>query len=169
VGAVLLLQLPTEVFDAVIPWLVITAATLMLLQPRVAARVAAAREARGRTAHVDAGLLAPVVCFAAGVYGGYFGAAQGIILLATLGVLLPDALPRTNALKNVLAMTVNGVAAVLFVIIGDVAWLAVGLIAAGSVAGAYVGAQIGKRVPVAALRAFIVVLGYSVALRLLLF
>lgn len=169
VGAVLLLQLPSDVFDIVIPWLVVTAATLMLLQPRVAARVAAAREAKGRVAHVDAGLVAPLVCFVAGVYGGYFGAAQGIILLATLGVLLPDSLARTNALKNVLALTVNTVAAVLFVVFGDVAWEAVALIAAGSVVGAFVGAHIGKRVPVPALRAFIVCVGYGVALKLLLF
>lgn len=168
-GAVLLLRLPSDVFDAVIPWLVFTAATLMLLQPRVAARVAATREARGKEVHEAAGVFAPVVCFAAGVYGGYFGAAQGIILLATLGVLLPDALPRTNALKNVLALTVNAVAALVFVLIGNVAWLAVALIAVGSVVGASIGAKVGKRVPVKAMRAFIVVLGYTVAFRLLLF
>ncbi len=169
VGAILLLRLPTDVFDAVVPWLVVTAATLMLLQPRVAVRVAAAREARGRADHIDAGVIAPLVCFVAGIYGGYFGAAQGIILLATLGVLLPDTLARTNALKNVLALTVNSVAAVIFVAIGDVAWEAVALIALGSVAGAFIGAHVGKRVPVPALRAFIVCLGYGVALRLLLF
>jgi uncharacterized membrane protein YfcA len=169
VGAILLLRLPSDVFDAVVPWLVVTAATLMLLQPRVAARVAAGREAKGRTAHVDAGVLAPCICFVAGVYGGYFGAAQGIILLATLGVLLPDTLARTNALKNVLALTVNSVAALIFVFIGDVAWEAVALIAVGSVVGAFIGAHVGKRVPVKALRAFIVCLGYGVALKLLLF
>ncbi len=168
-GAILLLKLPSDVFDAVIPVLVIVAATLMLLQPRVAARVAAAREARGRTSqHIEAGFVAPIVCFIAGIYGGYFGAAQGIILLATLGVLMPDTLPRTNALKNVLAMTVNAVAALIFVAIGDVAWEAVALIAVGSVVGAFGGAHFGKKVPVKVLRGFIVVLGYGVALKLVL-
>ena len=167
-GAILLLTLDSDVFDAIVPVLVIAAATLMLFQPRVAARVAAARDARGRTHPEGGGVAAPVVCFFAGIYGGYFGAAQGIILLATLGVLLPDQLARTNALKNVLAGAVNLVAAVLFVFFGSVAWLAVGLIAVGSVIGAAVGARLGKRVPVPVLRAFIVCLGYGVALKLIL-
>jgi hypothetical protein len=166
VGATLLLTLPSDVFDTAVPALVFLAATLMLLQPRVAARVAAARHARGRTHPEAAGLVAPVICFFAGIYGGYFGAAQGIILLATLGVLLPDALARTNAVKNVLAGVVNAVAAALFIVFGDVAWLAVGLIAVGSVIGAAIGAGIGKRVPVPVLRGFIVCLGYGVALKL---
>jgi uncharacterized membrane protein YfcA len=163
-----LLRLDSDIFDAVVPVLVIVAATLMLVQPRVAARVAASRESRGREAAPQAGAIAPVVCFFAGIYGGYFGAAQGIILLATLGVLLPDRLARTNALKNVLAGVVNGVAAVFFVIFGHVAWLAVALIAIGSVIGAAVGARLGRRVPVPVLRGFIVCLGYAVALKLIL-
>jgi uncharacterized membrane protein YfcA len=109
-----------------------------------------------------------IVCFFAGVYGGYFGAAQGIILLATLGVLLPDTLARSNALKNVLALTVNTVAAVIFVFSGHVAWKVVALIAVGSVIGARLGAMLGKRVPVPLLRGFIVVLGLSVGVKLLL-
>src|SRR5205085_5114306 len=121
-----------------------------------------------RTQPEHSGAVAPAVCFFAGIYGGYFGAAQGIILLATLGVLLPDRLARTNALKNVLAGVVNGVAAVFFVIFGHVAWLAVALIAVGSVVGAWVGARVGKRVPVPVLRGFIVCLGYVVALKLIL-
>ncbi|MEY2396853.1 MAG: uncharacterized protein QOJ00_27 [Actinomycetota bacterium] len=167
-GASLLLTLDSDVFDAVVPVLVIAAATLMLFQPVVAARVASSREARGRTQPEHSGVVAPVVCFFAGIYGGYFGAAQGIILLATLGVLLPDRLARTNALKNVLAGVVNGVAAVFFVIFGHVAWLAVALIAIGSVVGAWLGARVGKRVPVPVLRGFIVCLGYGVALKLIL-
>ena len=168
VGAALLLRLSSDVFDAVVPVLVITAATLMLFQPWVAARVAASRAARGRGPAPQAGWLAPIVCFFAGIYGGYFGAAQGIILLATLGVLLPDKLARTNALKNVLAGVVNGVAAVFFIIFGHVAWLAVVLIGVGSVIGAVIGARVGKRVPAPALRGFIVCLGYAVALKLIL-
>lgn len=166
-GSILLLTLDSDVFDAVVPVLVILAATLMLFQPRVAALVASRREGRGHDVP-EAGLVAPVVCFFAGIYGGYFGAAQGIILLATIGSLLPDALGRTNALKNVLAGTVNSVAALLFVFFGDVAWGPVALIAAGSIVGAVIGARLGKRVPVPVLRGFIVCLGYAVALKLIL-
>jgi uncharacterized membrane protein YfcA len=164
-GAVLLLTLPSEVFDNVVPVLVIGAALLMLVQPWVSARVAAARAERGRP-HSE--VTPAVFCFFAGIYGGYFGAAQGIILLATLGVLLPDELARTNALKNVLALTVNTVAALIFLFSGHVAWSVVGLIAAGSVVGARLGAMVGKRVPVPLLRGFIVVLGLSVGVKLLL-
>jgi uncharacterized membrane protein YfcA len=164
-GAVLLLTLPSKVFDNVVPILVIGAALLMLFQPWVSARVAAARAARGTVHHSEN--LAAVFCFFAGIYGGYFGAAQGIILLATLGVLLPDELARTNALKNVLALTVNAVAAVIFLFSGHVAWLVVLLIAVGSVIGARLGAMVGKRVPVPWLRGFIVVLGLTVGVKLL--
>ena len=128
--------------------------------------MAAARLAGGRAVKHDE-LLPAVACFFAGIYGGYFGAAQGIILLATLGALLPATLARTNALKNVLALTVGTVAAVLFLFSGHVAWHVVLLIAAGSVVGAQVGARIGKRVPVPALWGFIVMLGLAVGVRLL--
>jgi uncharacterized membrane protein YfcA len=163
-GALLLLTLPSKVFDNVVPVLVIGAALLMLFQPSISARVAAARAQRGKP-HSE--LTPTIVCFFAGIYGGYFGAAQGIILLATLGVLLPDALARTNALKNVLALTVNTVAAAIFLFSGHVAWEVVALIAAGSVVGARLGAMVGKRVPVRLLRGFIVVLGLSVGVKLL--
>jgi uncharacterized membrane protein YfcA len=161
VGAVLLLTLPSDVFDAVVPILVIGAALLMLFQPRITARVTASRETHSE-------LTAAISCFFAGIYGGYFGAAQGIILLATLGVLLPDQLVRTNALKNVLALTVNAVAASIFLFSGHVDWAVVGLIAFGSVIGANLGARIGKRVPVPVLRGFIVVLGLTVGVKLFL-
>jgi uncharacterized membrane protein YfcA len=160
VGAILLLRLPSDVFDAVVPVLVIGAALLMLFQPRITARVTASRETHSE-------LAAAISCFFAGIYGGYFGAAQGIILLATLGVLLPDQLVRTNALKNVLALTVNAVAASIFLFSGHVDWSVVGLIAFGSVIGARIGATIGKRVSTPVLRAFIVILGLTVGVKLL--
>lgn len=163
-GAVLLLTLPSKVFDNVVPILVIGAALLMLFQPWVSAKVAAARAQRDKP-HTELG--ATIACFFAGIYGGYFGAAQGIILLATLGVLLPDELPRTNALKNVLALTVNAVAAAIFLFSGHVNWTVVALIAAGSIVGARLGAMVGKRVPVKLLRGFIVILGLSVGVKLL--
>ena len=105
--------------------------------------------------------------FATGIYGGYFGAAQGVILLAMLSVLVPDDLQRSNALKNVLAGTVNGVAAVVFILFAEVAWLAVGLIAAGSIVGGQIGAHVGRRLPVGVLRGLVVVIGVVAAIVLL--
>ncbi|MEY2423539.1 MAG: uncharacterized protein QOI95_3606 [Acidimicrobiaceae bacterium] len=163
VGGVLLLTLPSGVFDAIVPVLVLLACVLMAIQPRLSAWVVERRSVRAR----DVSAVAMGVVFLAGVYGGYFGAAQGVILLATLGVLVPDDLVRTNALKNVLAGTVNGVAALLFVVFGDVAWPVVGLIAIGSVIGAALGASIGRRISATILRSLVVVLGVVVAVRLI--
>jgi uncharacterized membrane protein YfcA len=163
-GAVLLLTLPADVFDAIVPALVLLASVLMAAQPRLSSWMAARRVDRARD--VGAGPLA--VVFLAGIYGGYFGAAQGIILLSTLAVLVPDDLRRTNALKNVLAGTVNGVAALLFIVFADVAWSAVGLIAVGSVIGAALGASVGRRIPTNVLRAMVIALGVGVAVRLIL-
>jgi uncharacterized membrane protein YfcA len=101
------------------------------------------------------------------VYGGYFGAAQGVILLSLLGIFIADNLQRLNGVKNVLALVANGVAAVLFVFFADVAWLVVVLIAAGSVLGAQLGAKLGRRLPEPALRALIVVVGLVAAIKLL--
>ncbi len=108
------------------------------------------------------------IAIGAGVYGGYFGAAQGVILLSMLAVFVPDELRRSNALKNVLAGTVNTVAAVVFILVADVDWRAVALIAAGSIVGGAVGAKVGRRIPSTALRIAVVALGLAVAVRLLL-
>ena len=107
--------------------------------------------------------------FLAGIYGGYFGAAQGIILMGILGVGVRDALPRLNATKNVLAGTVNGIAAVVFVINGDVLWSVVGLVAVGSIVGGLLGARVGRKIAPAVLRGCIVVIGIVAATRLLFF
>jgi hypothetical protein len=162
-GALLLLTLPSDVFEAIVPALVLTACVLMALQPRLSRRTAARRSERAR----DVGAAPLAVVFFAGIYGGYFGAAQGIILLATMSVLLPDDMARTNALKNVLAGTVNGVAALLFIVFADVAWSAVALIAVGSVIGAALGASVGRRIPANVLRALVIALGAGVAVRLI--
>jgi uncharacterized protein len=162
-GATLLLTLPSDVFDTIVPLLVLTACVLMALQPRLSAWVAARRPDDAP----DVGAAPVALAFAAGIYGGYFGAAQGIILLAVLGVFVPDDLHRSNALKNVLAGTVNGVAAVLFVVFADVAWPAVGLVAAGAVVGGTLGGRYGRRIPADVLRAAVVVLGLVVTVKLL--
>ena len=163
-GAILLLVLPASAFKRIVPVFIALALVLIVAQPRLSRFIAARRT---RTPHHGgAGAMAGV--FASGVYGGYFGAAQGILLLAVLGLALDDDLHRTNALKNVLAGVVNGVAALVFVVSAHVAWGPAALIAAGSILGGLIGARYGRRLPPAALRAVIVAVGIFAILRLLL-
>jgi uncharacterized membrane protein YfcA len=154
-GAVLLLTLPEKAFQAIVPALIGLACVLVLLQPRISERLRA-REGAART---HAGPLLYVGIYAAGVYGGYFGAAQGVLIIAVMGVMLDEHLQRINAAKNVLAMLVNLVAAVVFIAVTDVAWAAAGLIAIGSTVGGQVGAAFGRRIPDPVLRVLIVVVG----------
>jgi len=163
-GAVLLLALPASAFEAIVPVFVATGIVLVVLQPRLNRMLQRRRgeaDPRGRAAPLAA-------TYGAGVYGGYFGAAQGILLLGILGLSLDDELTRVNALKVVLAGTVNGVAAVVFVIAAHVAWGAVALIALGSTLGGHLGARVGRRLPPRALRAFVVVVGLAALAKLLL-
>jgi hypothetical protein len=108
-----------------------------------------------------------VLVFLAGIYGGYFGAAQGVLLIGMLGIALNDSLQRVNAAKNVLAGLVNGLAAVVFILATHVDWGVAGLIAAGSIIGGQVGARIGKRLPPWALRVVIVCVGTAALIKLL--
>jgi uncharacterized membrane protein YfcA len=163
-GAVLLLSLPSSAFEAIVPVLIALALVLVVLQPRLSSALAARRE----RARPHGGPLLWGGVFGTGVYGGYFGAAQGVILLALLGITIPDEdLQRLNALKNVLAAIVNGVAALIFVFAASVAWLPVLLLAAGSAAGGQLGAQIGRRLSAPVLRAVIVVVGVAAIVQLL--
>jgi uncharacterized membrane protein YfcA len=164
VGAVLLLSLPASAFKAIVPAFIGVALVLVVVQPRLSAWLAA----RGSAPTPHAGWAVLAGAFAAGVYGGYFGAAQGILLLAVLGLGLPEGLQRVNAVKNVLAGLVNLVAAVLFVFVAHIAWDAAGLIALGAVCGGVLGARVGRRLPPAVLRGVIVVVGVSAILQLLL-
>jgi len=108
-----------------------------------------------------------VLVFATGVYGGYFGAAQGVLLIGMLGIALGDTLQRVNAVKNVLAGLVNGVAAVVFIALAHVDWSVAGLIAAGSILGGQLGARIGRRLPPWGLRLLIVCVGAVALVKLL--
>ncbi|MGK5522830.1 sulfite exporter TauE/SafE family protein [Micromonospora sp. URMC 107] len=175
-GGVLLLLLPPGAFRAIVPALIVLALVLVVVQPRLAralahrrpvAADAGAPSAGGRAVR-RAGPLLLLGVFGTGVYGGYFGAAQGVLLLGLLGVLLSTDLRWVNGVKNVLAGLVNGVAAVLFVAVGTVAWQPALLIAAGSVAGGLVGGRWGRRLPPVALRATIVVVGLAALVNLLL-
>ncbi len=163
VGAVLLLSLPGEAFEAIVPVLIALALVLVVVQPRLA-RALAARRDQVRP-HGGPPLWTGV--FGTGIYGGYFGAAQGIILLAICGIALPEDMQRLNALKNVLAGMVNGVAAVVFIFFATVAWLPALLLAIGSGAGGQIGARIGRRLPPAVLRGVIVVVGLAAIAQLL--
>jgi hypothetical protein len=161
-GAVLLLVLPDEAFEAIVPVFIAIALIAVVLQPRLDALVAHRRpppEAHGTG-------IPRVLVYVTGVYGGYFGAAQGILLLAILGLALPDDLQRVNALKNVLAGAVNGVAAVIFIAVADVAWGPAALIAAGSMVGAQLAARYGRRLSPQALRAVIVAVGIAAIVQL---
>jgi hypothetical protein len=141
----------------------------VLLQPRIAAATAARRERNGVTGSAAAGVAAQGGTFVAGVYGGYFGAAQGVLLVGLLGALLTESLQRVNGIKNLLASVVNAVAAVTFLIVAPdrVNWLLVLLIAIGSIIGGLLGAGVGRRLPPRVLRAVIIVVGVVAIVRLL--
>ena len=162
-GAILLLVLPASAFKAIVPVFIAIALILVVLQPRLN-RILAERRP-GRTS--EGGMLTPVGVFAAGVYGGYFGAAQGILLLGMLGVALPQDLQRTNALKNVLTALVNGVAGLYFAFAAHVEWAPAGIIAGASIIGGQLGAHYGRRLPPAVLRGVIVVVGVTAIVHLL--
>ena len=163
-GALLLLTLPEDAFRAIVPVLIGVALVMVVVQPRVAARLRAREGARPRT-HGGWQLYAGV--YGAGIYGGYFGAAQGVLLIAVMGLLLDEHLQRINAAKNVLALLVNGVAAIVFVAVTDIAWAAAGLIALGAVVGGQVGALIGRRIPQPVLRGVVVVVGLVAIVQIL--
>jgi hypothetical protein len=176
-GAVLLLTLPADAFNAVVPVLIGLALVLVVAQPwlarRLAARRAAAAEAAGDDpATVEAAASDSVWLWlgilGTGVYGGYFGAAQGVLLLGIMGIALAEPLQRTNAVKNVLAMLANLASGIVFVFVAHVAWLVVLLIAVGSAIGGVVGARIGRKLPPAVLRGVIVVIGLIAMGKLLL-
>jgi uncharacterized protein len=157
-GAVLLLVLPDDAFAAIVPVLILLGCVLVVLQPRISAWVAARHDAAGGLPHHGAWWVWPGVLLT-GVYGGYFGAAQGVLLMAVLGIGVDESLQRLNAVKNVLAAIVNGIAGLVFIAVAEVDWRVVALIAVGSVVGAQVGATVGRRLPGGVLRVVIVVVG----------
>ena len=165
-GAVLLLWLPAAAFRLIVPVLILISCELVLIDPRVGAWLAARREA-GRARHSSLVLGAGI--FLSGAYGGYFGAAQGVLVIGLLGMVLHENLQHVDAAKNAFVAIVNGIAALVFVLFAHVAWVAVLLIAAGSTIGGLLGARYGRRLPSAALRWLIVVVGVIVSVKLLFF
>lgn len=168
-GGGLLLGLPPGAFKVIVPALIAVALVLVVLQTRLNAWLAGRRE--HRPAHGGPWLWLGV--FGAGVYGGYFGAAQGVVLIGLLGIFLDEDLQRVNAAKNVLSAIVNAVAALLFIVVSFFAeskinWTAVVLVAAGATVGGLLGGVFGRRIPAPALRAIIVVVGLVAIVKLIL-
>ncbi|GAA4691543.1 sulfite exporter TauE/SafE family protein [Nocardioides nanhaiensis] len=158
VGAVLLLVLPPGAFEAIVPALILLGVVLVVVQPRLSAWVARRHAERGAPARDLAWWVWPAVLLT-GVYGGYFGAAQGVLLMAVLGIGVQETLQRLNGVKNVLAAIVNGVAGLIFAVVAEVDWTIVLLIGIGAVIGGLIGASVGRRLSPLALRMVIVVVG----------
>lgn len=167
-GAVLLLRLPSAAFDAIVPALIGLGCILVVLQPFISKRLAIRRARIGLDTNQMHGpiLLWLAVAFT-GVYGGYFGAAQGVLLIAILGIGIDESLLHINAIKNVLATIVNSIAAVVFVIVSQVNWPAAIAIAVGSVLGAQVGGKVGRKIPPMIYRMIIVAVGVAAIISLL--
>lgn len=193
IGAWLLLHLPATAFETIVPVLLVLALVMVITQPylqRMLARRKAAKTPVAANGPVGGAVNGPVIgpgaaepeqmsrgktvavtilVFFTGIYGGYFAAAQGILLIGFLGLMLPETLQRINGAKNVLVLVVNAVAAASYIIVGfhRIDWLAVLLIAIGSLIGGYLGAKIGRRFPPVLLRSVIVILGLVAIWRIL--
>ena len=172
IGAFLLLHLPERVFIQIVPVLLIIALVLVILGPRIQAYARRRAELAGRSVeHISPARMAALVLgtFAIGIYGGYFTAAQGILLIGLMGALLPEDVQRMNAAKNLLSMLVNVVAAVSYTLVAfdRISWPVAGLIAVGSLFGGWLGARYGRRISPTALRVAIVIVGLIGLYRLL--
>jgi uncharacterized membrane protein YfcA len=169
VGAWLLLTLPPRFFDLLVPWLILLAAVLFALQPRLtrrrdhgAASVSAGGPARGQIA------LAAILQLGVGVYGGYFGAGIGILMLAVLGLLGLGDIHRLNGIKNVLGFAINAVAAALFATGSaagghQVSWSLAAVMVAGSVIGGLGGSVLARRMPAARVRRLVAIIGFGLS------
>lgn len=161
-GAILLLVLPAAAFKRIVPILIALALILIIFQPRIQRRIAQ-RETEHRRHIVmrDSGI------FLTGIYGGYFGAAQGILLMSILGAVIDESIQKLNSIKIMLAVSANTAAAIVFIFRGGIAWEAAGAIAVGSIIGGQVGAHIGRRLPTPVYRGFIVLVGLVAIAKLL--
>jgi uncharacterized protein len=163
IGALLLLVLPAGVFTDVVPVLIILALALVVAQPWLARKLA---DSDRQAAAANPVLLWALVVLT-GIYGGYFGAANGVILIAILGTLVEADLQRMNALKNVLIGMLNGVAGLTFILLAHPDWTYVAIIAVGATFGGQLGGFIGRRLSPMLLRAFIVVVGTAALIKFL--
>ncbi len=165
-GAALLLALPPGVFAAVVPWLILITSVLVGIQPLVTKQL---RKRRGADA-ADRMHMSPITAFWAtltGMYGGYFGAGSGVMMVAVLGFGTDLDLRIVNALKTLAVMAANVVATVIFLFLAELDWVAIGLLASGSVVGGYAGAHIGRRLPPSIFRTLIVLVGVTASVLML--
>jgi uncharacterized protein len=163
-GAFLLTRTSPAVFAAVVPWLILLACGLLLLQPVVTSRV---RSRRPEHEQHRSPILAAAQLLG-GVYGAFFGAGLGVMMLAVLGLFIRDDLQRLNALKGMMSLTINVVAAVYFALFGPVSWIAVAVMLPASAAGGFAGVGLARRLSPTVLRAVVVALGVAFAVHLLL-
>lgn len=165
-GGVLLLVLPPEVFEVVVPLLIAVGVVLVMLGPRLQRRAAERRRSDHAPTTRYAGLVIGV--FLAGIYGGYFGAAQGVILVGIMGALLAEELQTINGIKNALGLVVNAVSALVFIVVAgaEIAWWAALCLGVGAMIGGVLGARVGRRLPPPILRAVIVVVGVVAILQM---
>jgi uncharacterized membrane protein YfcA len=174
-GAAALLLLPSAAFKLIVPALILISCVLVIVQPWLSSHIVARRKRRAELAagspqsQDKTGPVLGAGIFASAAYGGYFGAAQGVLVIGLLGTFLDEPIQRVNAAKNVLVTIVNGTAAIVYISLAHVAWSAVLLIAVGSTAGGFVGARYGRQLPSIALRTFIVVVGLISAVKLIFF
>lgn len=165
-GAILLLVLPPGAFETIVPVLILLGVALVAVQPWLARRVRERAERAGETAAPDAGWVWPAMLMT-GAYGGYFGAAFGVISMGVLGAGVHEAMQRLNAVKNILAACANAVASVVFIVVAeldivdgiDIAWEATVVLAVGAVVGGFLGASVGRRLSPLVLRGVIVIVG----------
>lgn len=168
-GAALLLGLPPGVFEAVVPFLILFTCLLVGVQPRVAAWLRARHERRHGEVLAERRHMSPATtAFATvtGVYGGYFGAGAGVMMVAVLGLGTDLEMRIVNGLKTLSLMVGNIVAGLVFVVVAEPRWHVVALLAAGSLVGGYVGARIGRLLPDAVFRWAVVAAGVVAALLL---
>ena len=159
IGAALVLRLPARVFETIVPWLIVGACVLVVVQPRISRSLSS----RGiDPLSLPKAAIYPML-FLVGIYAGYFGAAQGIVLIAVLGTMFSTDLQISNAAKNVLQFASNFVAALIFVAAGAVSWPAAVAVGTGAFLGGLIGAPIAKRMPDPLLRAVIVAIGLAAA------
>jgi uncharacterized protein len=168
-GAAALLLLPSSSFQVIVPVLILISCALVIVQPWLSRRIS---ERRHRAGQDNEGRFSPLLgagIFGSAVYGGYFGAAQGVLVIGLLGTFLDEPMQRVNGGKNVLVGMVNGVAAIVYIIFAHVNWLVVPLIAVGSALGGLVGARYGRRLSPLGLRIFVVLIGVVSAVKLIFF
>jgi uncharacterized membrane protein YfcA len=165
-GALLLLVLPPGVFEMVVPWLILVTTVLVGIQPWLSRRVRA-RHGDDLPDRVQMSRATAAWATLTGMYGGYFGAGSGVMMMAVLGFGLDIDLRVINALKTLAVMSANVVATVIFLFLADLDWLAIALLASGSVVGGYAGAHIGRRLPPTLLRTLVVVAGLTAFVLLL--